>query len=169
MSFKTYFDIFDTSSKKKKIEPVFSNPGTEFVDTYEIELVDGVNTLVVTGKTNVQEFIDSYAESTDIVNILTRFMNGDTSVLNPREGQYGDFTNVPSTYAEMFDRARQCENLFDSLPIEIKQKFDNSYVKFWSDFGSEYFDTVFNDFNKVQVENIIPPDFVESEVKKVDA
>lgn len=145
--FSTYFERLDNSIKKKN-KIFFSNSGTKFVPTYEYQLIDGIQTLVQNGETDLDSLIQSHAQEADIHVIINKFLNGDDSVLNKAVGTFGDFTNYPSTYAELFDRVQQCENLFESLPPEIRSKFDNSYQKFWSEFGSDHFDNVFNEYNK---------------------
>ena len=150
MRYSTYIDRLERKLKKSYDPNSFiAEAGNEFQPTREYQIVDGIKSLVITGESNIQAAIDSFSASCDINNIITRFLNGDTSVINPASGSYGDFTNCPTTYAEMFDRVQKCENIFKSLPVEIKEKFDNSYEKFWSDFGSDYFNGVFNDYNGV--------------------
>lgn len=144
----SYFDRCDKNKRKSFV----SCSGDPIAKKYEYRYVDGVKQLVVSGETNVQEFIDSFADQCDIHVIIAKFLNGDNSVLNRSIGQFGDFRDCPTTYAEMFDRVQKCENLFKSLPTEIKEKFDNSYEKFWSEFGSNYFDDVFKDYYDVQPE-----------------
>lgn len=168
MIFYSYVDKLERKIKSdndKKIPDYFSDPGVEVGITYEYRTKDGIKNLVPSGKVNYQEIIDSYAESCDIDLIIQKFINGDTSVINPYSGVYGDFTNVPKTYAEMFDRVQICKNVFDSLPANVKEEFDNSYESFWSNFGNERFEKVFGNVNNdVEVSEPIK----ESEVE-VDA
>ena len=119
-----------------------TNPGDPLEDTYDYKYIDGVKQLVKVGKTNVQDLIDSYAEVQDLHVMIGKFLNGDDSVIRPEKGQFGDFTKYPKTYAELFQRVNDCERIFDSLPVEMREKFDNSYVKFWEDFGSDHFNSV---------------------------
>ena len=142
-------------SKKKNIKELFSNSGERIGKTYEYKTIDGIKNLVPNGEVDRQELIDSFALSQDINYMISKFLNGDTSVLNPSEGNYGDFTNFPTTYAELFDRVQICKNVFESMPAEIKKEFDNSAESFWTQFGSERFDKIFDDFNNVStVENV---------------
>lgn len=145
--FSTYFERLDNSVKKKHIS-FKTNSGTKVIPTYEYKFVDGIKTLVKTGETDIYSLIQAHAPEADIHNILAKFLNGDDSVLNKVVGTFGDFTDCPTTYAEMFDRVQKCKNIFDTLPVDLKEKFDNSYEKFWSDFGSDHFDSAFNDYNK---------------------
>ena len=149
------FSVFDKMDKKKRPD-YLSCSGEAIGTTYEYSIVDGIKQLVPCGKTDRQAFIDSFAEETDINVIIAKFLNGDTSVINKAVGQFGDFRNCPTTYAEMFDRVQKCENLFNTLPVEIKEKFDNSYEKFWSEFGSNYFEDVFKEYNSPEEDVPIP-------------
>lgn len=146
MKFATYYEKLFPTSKTKVIE-FNSNPGERFSVTYEYDVIDGIKMLVPVGETDLQSAIDSYADAQDINNIIARFVNGDMSVLNPNKGTYGDFTDVPTTYAELFSRVQHCKNVFDKMPVDIRDKFDNSYEKFWSEFGSDKFNNVFDEFN----------------------
>lgn len=151
MIFYTKFDRISRKSSdvKKKVKDVFTDCGKDVGLTYAYKLVDGKKTLVPDGEVNRQEYIESFHEAQDINVMIAKFLNGDTSVLNPNTGIYGDFTDAPTTYAEIFDRVEQCKKVFDSMPAEIKAKFDNSYESFWSQFGDDYFNQVFDDFNNV--------------------
>ena len=146
MKFESYFDKLFPSSKAK-VSEFHTCPGERFITTYEYDVIDGIKMLVPSGEHDIQLEIDSFEESQDINNIIARFLNGDTSVLNPKSGVYGDFTHCPKTYAEMFSHVQKCENIFNNLPVEIKEKFDNSYQKFWSDMGTDSFDNVFSEYN----------------------
>ena len=157
IKFKSYFEML-SPDKKSKQYIYESQAGEQFLVTYEYDVVDGIKMLVPSGEHNIQEEINSFADEQDINNIIARFLNGDTSVLNPKHGTYGDFSNVPSSYAELFSHVQKCENVFNNLPADIREMFDNSYTKFWSDFGSESFDKVFEDYNSK-----IGKQFTESE------
>lgn len=146
--FSTYIDRLDT---KKKHRSFVTNNGSVTVPTYEYQIIDGIKMLVKNGEKNIQEEIDSYAESCDINNIVNRFLNGETDLLNVKNGTYGDFTNFPSTYAEMFSRVQACENLFNELPVDLREKFDNSYMKFWDEFGTDVFEKKFADFESKNI------------------
>lgn len=82
------------------------------------------------GKENTQEIIQSYAESCDIQLILKNAMMGDVSGLQKVQGVYGDFTQMPKTYAEMLQLQIDAKNAFNGLPPDVKKQFDNDYNKF---------------------------------------
>lgn len=100
---------------------------------FEERVVDGVRCLVQTGKENLKDFIEASKSETLISNIIKRFELGDTSVLQRVQGFYGDFTSMPSNLAEAQNLLIRLNNQFDSLPVDIKNKFDYSFDKFVKD------------------------------------
>lgn len=93
--------------------------------------------LVESGKENLQEFYNSYAESTDIHEILHRYQDGDVSALNARTPMYGDFTTMPTTLAEFMQLDIDARTLFETLPAEVRQEFDNDVGKFLAASGTD--------------------------------
>lgn len=114
-------------------EPVYQEPGSPVKLVYSPRYSeDGVLDLVVTGKENLYEFIQSHKESTDIHVLLSRFANGETDVLSRMQGFYGDVTDMPKTYAEVLNAVIAGEETFARLPVEVKQRFDNSFAVWMS-------------------------------------
>lgn len=114
-----------------------SCPGSPDRIKYAMQLQeDGTNELVPVGKENWHDIIESYFESCNIDSVLERYRNGDPEVINQRIGQFGDFTDVPNTPFEIYRRIRNGETDFDHLPIDIKNKFDNSFDRFVSMIGT---------------------------------
>lgn len=95
---------------------------------------DGIVELVEIGKENIPQMINSHAESVDINVIMERFAQGDREALNRRQLMFGDFTALPKTLAEALNIARAGEEYFDTLPVEEKKKFNNSYAEFLATF-----------------------------------
>lgn len=122
MSYKcvSYIDKFN---KKRKS---FTSSGTEMFDQYAYEDVNGVQTLVKQDPINRQEEIQSFAKSCDISNILTRFMNGETDLLNQRAGFYADVSDMPTDYATYFQRVNEAKVIFDNLPDDVRSKFKDA-------------------------------------------
>lgn len=109
--------------------PVYQEPGSREKIVYSPRYSDtGVLDLVVTGKENLYEYIQSHAQSVDIHYLLDRFVNGETDVLQRMQGFYGDVTSMPKTYAEVLNSVIAGEEAFARLPVDIKQKFDNSFA-----------------------------------------
>ena len=62
---------------------------------------DGTIKLTEVDKIDIKAEINSHASSCDMSYILSRLKFGDVSVLNGKEGVYGDFTVFPKTYADL--------------------------------------------------------------------
>lgn len=108
--------------------PVYQEPGTPVKLIYSPRYTDdGVLDLVVTGQENLYDYIQSHKESTDIHVLLTRFANGEQDVLSRMQGFYADVTSMPKTYAEVLNAVIVGEETFSRLPVDIKQRFDNSF------------------------------------------
>ena len=82
------------------------------------------------GTENIYEYIQSFAESTDIHSILRRYQNGEVDVLSKVQGVYADITEMPQTYAEALQRIADSEKIFMELPVETRAKFGHSFTEF---------------------------------------
>lgn len=89
------------------------------------------------GKENLYDYIQSFRDSVDLNVILARFANGETDALSKAQGFYADVTDFPKTMADALNRINECEEMFKSLPLEVRQKFDCSFEQFLSQSGSE--------------------------------
>lgn len=151
-------NVFTRSKKSKKF---ITKSGNMFLDEYAY---DGSDTLIKVGKTNVYEKIQAAAPAQDINFIVAKFINGDMDALNSVHGIYGDFTDMPTTYAELFDRVRTCKDLFSSLPSNIRNEFDNNPYEFWTKFGTAEFDAIVSKFNvNPATDNKTPTPVIEEE------
>lgn len=102
-------------------------PGSPVVPVYEGRFnSNGKLCVVQRGEKDIYSFIQSHADSVDIHVILKRFQNGDLDALNRVQGFYGDFTEMPTSYAEMLNRIREGEEYFNSLPLEVREEFGNN-------------------------------------------
>lgn len=98
---------------------------------------DGVIELVESGKQNCYEEIQSHKDSVDIHVLLAQYRNGDTDVLTQRQGVYEDIVGMPKSYAEMFQKIKDGEKAFYQLPVEVRDKFDQSFEKWLIQSGSQ--------------------------------
>lgn len=86
-------------------------------------------------KIDLNAYIQASKASTDITTIIAKLKAGDESVINVRQGFYGDTTILPkdindiNAIEKMNTQARES---FDKLPEEIKKLFDNDPSKFFS-------------------------------------
>lgn len=85
--------------------------------------------LVPAGKKNLYAEIQSHADSCDIHLIMERFASGEVDVLSKVQGFYADFADMPSTYQEILNAVIAGEQTFNSLPVEIKDKFGHSFQR----------------------------------------
>lgn len=94
---------------------------------------------VQTGTVNLYDEIQSHRQSVELSTLLQRYAQGDVTALNKIEGVYADVVDMPSTYAELFNRVRDAENSFNALPEDVRVLFDNSPVSFWQSIGTPEF------------------------------
>ncbi len=135
------------------------NPGQHIVDEYGLVTSDdGVTTVGVVGQKNLDAIIQSNKDNGNIALLVARYNAGDTDAFNKVKGVFGDFRNMPTTYAEMVSRLNECRVVFEGLPIEIKEQFDNNPDVFWSEFGSEKFTKVFEGFNEDLEPTVVAPE-----------
>lgn len=137
-------------SKEFKFEPwrykryrsPFSETGKPVKVTYSSKFDEKGNiVLEPVGEENVYDYIQSFAESVDINNILARYQSGDTSALNQAQGAFGDFSDVPDNWADVLNVVNAGKVNFDKMPPEFKEKFGNDFYRFvctcdFSDFVS---------------------------------
>lgn len=144
--FKTQYDARDR---------IQSNPGNPIKQLYsgcynergQVELKED-------GTENIYDFIQSFAESTDIHAILRRYENGEVDVLEKVQGFYGDVTDMPKTYAEALQRIADSEKVFMSLPVDVRANFGHSF----SEFLAASNDADFLERLGVQVEQSVTPE-----------
>lgn len=96
----------------------------------------GVMTLKESGRENLYDYIQSHRDSVDIHKILQRFEEGDVAALSKVQGQFGDFSQFPKTYAEMLNQVIEGENAFNNLPLDIREKFGHSFQQWLATAGS---------------------------------
>jgi hypothetical protein len=118
---------------------------TSIVTDYQLSLApDGKEILIAVGEHDIYPEIQSHAKSVDINEIILRHQRGDIDVLAQRAGMYGDFTNMPTSYAELYQNVLDAQAYFDSLPLEVRQKFDHSFSKFFTSIGTSEFEAAFS-------------------------
>lgn len=112
-------------------------PGSEEHVIYSPKVnPDGTFSLVESGRESIKDKINSFREQTDIAYIIKRIQLGDTSVLRT-DGVYGDFTQMPKTFAEALQLQIDGEKQFMSLPLDVRNAFDNDFRKWFATAGSD--------------------------------
>lgn len=105
--------------------------------------------LVSVGKVDVYAEIQSHQGEADINNLIARAEAGDLSAFS--SAVFGDFTEMPGSYAEALNVVIEAEREFNHLPQEIKDKFDNDWHKYISIAGTEQW---YEKFGIVKEENV---------------
>lgn len=126
-TFKTQFEPHD------RVAAVLGDPDKILYSAKFDE--KGVMDLVETGRENLYEYIQSHKESCDIHVILERFARGDVGALERVQGVYGDFSNVPKSYADMLNLVHSAEDAFSRLPVDERAKYGHSFERWLVEFS----------------------------------
>jgi len=125
------------SCKPRAARCTFTNPGEKYKISAKLSIdpVSGKKKAEPGEKIDLDAYIQASKASTDITTIVAKLKAGDESVINVRQGFYGDTTILPkdindiSAIEKMNSQARES---FDKLPDEVKKLFDNDPSKFFS-------------------------------------
>lgn len=135
---------------------VMSNLGSKEKDIYKPKYdKNGVMYLEKVGKENIYEMIQSHKDSVDIHVLLERYKNGDLDVMSRVQGIYGDFTEMPKTYAESLNAMISAENYFNELPVDVRAEFGHSFQQFLASMDKpEFLDIMSRKFDKKSAEDL---------------
>lgn len=113
-------------------ERVYAEPGNPVKILYgPIFDKEGVMDLVETGKVNLYDEIQSHADSVDIHVLLKRYAETQDPGLFARvQGAYGDFTEMPKTFAGALNTLIAAEQYFNGLPVDVRAQFGHSFQQF---------------------------------------
>lgn len=115
-----------------------SDPGSKVHVVYEPKVLpNGEILLSEVGKEDIQDYINSFRDQTDMAYILKQLAKGDTSVLSNAVPSYGDFTNAPSSFADALQMVMDAESKFNKLPLDVRNKFDNDFRKWFATSGND--------------------------------
>lgn len=129
MRFTTLSQICDGNS-------FISSAGSPVKIIYTPAFSDGQIVLNETGKFDISEFIQAYADSTDMSFILSRLAAGDSSVLNVRNGFYGDSSLLTYDHRAALDTVISAQTYFDNLDKDTRDKFHDSFVEWIQSAGT---------------------------------
>lgn len=124
---------------------------------------DGKIELVESGKEDLQEMIDSYRDTSDMAFILRQLALGDTSVVNARSAMYGDFTKAPSSLMEAKQMMLDGEAAFMKLPLEVREEFDNNFMNWLFNSGTEEW---YKKMEKINDNPVLKSEPIVEEVKE---
>lgn len=143
--------------KYTNFEIPVSNAGSRLHNDYKMKVFeDGSRDLVVVGQIDTYEIIQSHKDSVDLKLTLERYARGDDSAINRRQAFFGDFTNMPTSLAELSQRILDANDLFNSLDVEARREFDFDAGKFFASIGTPEFDSIVSKYNPVPDSPVIP-------------
>lgn len=118
---------------------------------------DGSIELIPSGKENVYDYIQSFKDSVDIGVILKKAVAGDMSGLQKVQGFYADATKFPQDRRAMLQCVIDAQANFEKLPLEIRERFDNDFNKFFVSIDSpEWREKMSMPFEKAEVKAVEP-------------
>lgn len=118
------------------------------------------------GRVNLYDEIQSHAESVDIHVLMKRYQNGDVTALSQVQGFFGDQLDFPKTYAEALNHMNEMERQFMALPVDVRQKFGNSFSEFLAASGESDFLDRLGIVKEKEFTPAIPADEVKEEAKE---
>ena len=119
---------FDLSNE---YEEIFEEVPPFTVDVETGKLLNDTNQpkLISKGFVNVNERIQSYAKECDIYSILERFAaSGDTSLINARDCQFGDVSDIPRNLNDIALYTKSLLNNLDNINPELAKMIMDSNV-----------------------------------------
>lgn len=127
-----------------KEEKFISAPGDRYRPIYTSQIMDdGTIELVQTGVEDLQEIYNSQRDTCDVSLLAERFLAGDESALHRSNPVFLDLLGMPSTLMEAYQIQQRASDAFETLPSEIRQKFENNFVKFLAGAGTpEWFEAL---------------------------
>ena len=115
-------------------------------------------------KTNLYAKIQEALPNVLVDNIIKRHTLGDPTALNKYAVQFMDVSGMPTTLAEAQQSIINMENIFSSLPVEIRKEYNHNPREFVADFGSARFNEIFG-LNKTEPVAPTPVEPTPTEVK----
>lgn len=96
----------------------------------------GHKELVQVGTTNLYDKIQLSADECNIENILARAGQGDLTAFTGSK-IYADVTDAPKNLADAQRKIQAIQNEFNSLPIEVRAKYNHSVSEYVAAYGTE--------------------------------
>lgn len=113
-----------------------SNPGNPYKPTFTPKVSSsGRVSLVLTGKVDLYQQIQSHKDSVDLKTLIARFESGEADVFSQRNGFYMDITSMPQTYAELHELMTDARNRFDSFPVDIRKQYNFDFGVYLNSLG----------------------------------
>lgn len=126
---------FDRLEHSKKF---VSSPGSRFKEEFHgVVQEDGTIELVSDGFIDWYKEIQADAVGCSVPEIVARAIQGDNTAWRKDSGFYGDVVDMPKTLAEVLNVVNDGRRQFDTLPLDIREKFDYSFEKWFATLGQE--------------------------------
>lgn len=106
---------------------------------------DGEPHLEQVGEKNIYDIIQAHLDDTRIESLVARYEAGDNTVLGRLQGFYADLTQSATSLAEAENSLIKVENYYNSLPPEIRAKFD-TLKKFVGAIGTDALKNTFDEY-----------------------
>lgn len=130
----------------------YTPSGEEFHQNYGWIYEDGELVYVEKDKVPLYAKIQAERDLVELSSILARYEAGDDTALDKVTGMYLDIVDMPTNYAELYTAVSHANDIFDHMPVEIKQKYDNNAAMFWKNYGTESFDDIVNAYRTETLE-----------------
>ena len=141
MAVRSLFEIMQGSAEKR--QRFYTSSGSPVKDKFIMEVTSkGYPSLRKVGERNVYDEIQSYREGCDLAAILQSFGNEcpryDPLSLEAAEAFVNDFSNL-SSLGDLVNDAEAIKQFFRELPLEVRNRYDDSVHRFARDFNSTEF------------------------------
>lgn len=118
----------------------------------------------VVGKKNLYEDILSHKDATDIRYIKEVLLNGGAPELT--DEMFGDISSISPDLLDNLQKAELGRDMFNNLPVEIRQKYGNDIYKFAMEYKQEDLLEYVKSKNSKPIEKKIDKDLKVEEDKK---
>lgn len=137
--------------------------GDGILRQYETRIKDGKRVIEVTSEASLFDKVQEALPDTLVYNILARYERGDMTALTKVHGQYMDVVGMPSTLAEAQQLLIDIRNDFESMPPELRRRFNNSVDEFIESVSTGKAAEVFKEINAATASPVDdnPPAFSE--------
>lgn len=122
---------FRTAYSEERVR-VHAPTGSKWATQYSIDIVDGVRTVVPSGKENVYDSIQKSAPGNVIEDLIRRARNGDSSAIPQPVDSFLDLSHLPNDMLEAHMMLEKAHAKYEQLPLELRNRYDNSFEKFIS-------------------------------------
>lgn len=148
---------------------VGTEAGDKEATTYQTRIDENGHKITeAIGKTNIYDRIQSSLEETKIENIIKRFTEGDMSAFRTGAPIYADITEAPKNLMEAQNMIIRITDEFNSLPVDVRAKFDHSPEKYVALYGGEEW-AKFVGYEIKKPEEISEPTVTETTKEEVKA